>query len=145
MKYRGVLIDISRGPVPTLETLRDAIDTVAEFKMNQVYFHMQDSFHSLRQPLIGLLSDTVSQDEWRKLIAYASEQYVDIIAEQESCGHCTKSCASRNTPASGSETEDTSWLLRRTSGRASPKTCLLKCFPCFLRHSSILAAMRPSN
>lgn len=90
MKYRGVLIDISRGPVPTYGTLRDAIDTVAEFKMNQVYFHMQDSFRSLRQPLIGLLSDTVSQDEWRNLIAYASEQYVDIIAEQESCGHLHK-------------------------------------------------------
>ncbi len=90
MRYRGVLIDLSRGPVPTFETLRDAVDTVAEFKMNQVYFHMQDSFRSLRQPLIGLLSDTVSQDEWRKLTAYAGKQYVDIIAEQESCGHLHK-------------------------------------------------------
>ena len=90
MRFRGVLIDLSRGPVPTYETLRNAIDTVAEFKMNQVYFHMQDSFRSLRQPLIGLLSDTVSQNEWRKLTAYASKQYVDIIAEQESCGHLHK-------------------------------------------------------
>ena len=90
MRYRAVLIDLARGPVPTLATLRDAVDTLAEFKINQVYFHLQDSFHSERQPLIGLLSDTVSQDDWRKLTAHAGQQYVDIIAEQESCGHLHK-------------------------------------------------------
>ena len=90
MRYRAVLIDLARGPVPTLETLRDAVDTLAEFKINQIYFHMQDSFRSERQPLIGLLSDTVSQDDWRTLTAYAGKRYVDIIAEQEACGHLHK-------------------------------------------------------
>lgn len=88
--YRGTQVDLSRGPVPKLSYLKRIARTVAEFKLNQLYMYMEDSFRLEGQPLLGVLSDTLSREDWKELIAYAARYHVDIIPAQNSCGHLHK-------------------------------------------------------
>ncbi|MBZ5564418.1 MAG: beta-N-acetylhexosaminidase [Acidobacteriia bacterium] len=88
--YRGTQVDMSRGPVPKLNYLKQIVRTIAEFKMNQLYMYIEDSFRLDGQPLVGLLSDTLTRDDWKDLVAYAARYHVDIIPATEDCGHLHK-------------------------------------------------------
>lgn len=88
--YRGTQVDMARGPVPKIEYLKRIVRTISEFKLNQLYFYMEDSFQLNGQPLVGVLSDILSQEDWKKLVAYAARYHVDIVPAQNSCGHLHK-------------------------------------------------------
>lgn len=88
--FRGTQVDMSRGPVPNLNYLKRIVRTIAEFKLNQLYMYIEDSFRMDGQPLVGLLSDTLNRDEWKELVAYAARYHVDIIPATEACGHLHK-------------------------------------------------------
>jgi hypothetical protein len=90
MLYRGTQVDLARGPVPTLDYLKRIVRAMSEFKLNQLYMYMEDSFRVEGQPLLGVLSDSLSREEWRELIAYARDVHVEIIPAQNSCGHLHK-------------------------------------------------------
>ncbi len=90
MLYRGTQLDLARGPMPKLDYLKRVVRTISEFKLNQLYMYMEDSFRLEGQPLIGALSDTLSREEWRELVAYARDFHVEIVPAQNSCGHLHK-------------------------------------------------------
>jgi hexosaminidase len=90
LPFRGTQVDLARGPVPKLSYLERIVRTIATFKMNQLYLYMEDSFRLNGQPLIGVLSDTLSQNDWRKLVTYSAQYHVDIIPATEDCGHLHK-------------------------------------------------------
>ena len=87
LKYRGTQVDLARGPVPKLAYLKRIVRTIAAFKMNQLYLYMEDSFRVKGQPLIGVLSDTLTQQDWRVLVAYAAHYHVNVVPATEDCGH----------------------------------------------------------
>src|SRR5439155_17932479 len=77
--YRGTQVDMSRGPVPNLSYLKRIVRTIAEFKMNLLFLYLEDSFRLNDQPLVGVLSDTLSPEDWKELVAYARQYHVDIV------------------------------------------------------------------
>ncbi len=87
LQYRGTQVDLSRGPVPKLSYLKYIVRTIAQFKLNQLYVYMEDSFRLNGQPLVGLLSDTLSRSDWNDLVAYAARYHVEIVPSTEACGH----------------------------------------------------------
>jgi hexosaminidase len=88
--FRGTQVDLARGPVPKLSYLKRIVRTISAFKLNQLYLYMEDSFRLRGQPLIGVLSDTLSQDDWKTLVAYAAKYHVGIVPATEDCGHLHK-------------------------------------------------------
>lgn len=90
LEYRGTQVDMSRGPVPRLSYLEKIVRTIAQFKMNQLYMYMEDSFRLDGQPLWGILSDTLSRSDWNELVTYAARYHVEIVPSVESCGHMHK-------------------------------------------------------
>ena len=44
LQFRGTQVDMSRGPVPKLSYLKKIVRTIAQFKMNQLYMYMEDSY-----------------------------------------------------------------------------------------------------
>ncbi len=90
LRYRGTQVDMSRGPVPKLSYLKRIVGTISEFKMNQLYMYIEDSFRLDGEPLVGILSDTLSRDDWKELVAYAASYHVEIIPATEGCGHLHK-------------------------------------------------------
>lgn len=90
LAYRGTQVDMARGPVPNLAYLKRIVRTIAEFKLNELFMYMEESFRLDGQPLVGVLSDTLSRQDWKELVAYAAKYHVDIIPANEDCGHLHK-------------------------------------------------------
>ncbi len=90
LRYRGVQVDMSRGPVPKLSYLESIVRRIAQFKMNQLYLYMEDSFRLQGQPLWGVLSDTLTRADWNTLVTYAARYHVTLVPSTENCGHLHK-------------------------------------------------------
>ncbi|HKV27261.1 MAG TPA: glycoside hydrolase family 20 zincin-like fold domain-containing protein [Candidatus Acidoferrales bacterium] len=86
MKWRGVSVDISRGPIPTLKFMENQIRVLAGFKINMYALYMEDVFtvpgHEIFAP-----PDALTPDEIRALVSYAQKYYVTIVPELETYGH----------------------------------------------------------
>ncbi len=90
LEYRGTQVDMSRGPVPKLSTLERIVRTAAQFKLNQLYMYMEDTFRLKDQPLVGVLSDSLTRADWKILVPYAARYHVTLVPATEDCGHLHK-------------------------------------------------------
>ena len=55
---RGVMLDISRDKVPTMETLYHLVDLLAEWKINQFQLYTEHTFRYLAHPIVWAVSYT---------------------------------------------------------------------------------------
>jgi len=88
LAYRGVMLDISRGKVPTLETLKSIVDCLALFKMNVLQLYTEHTFDFAHHPLIGLGTDPLTSEDVLALDAYARERQVELMPNLNCFGHC---------------------------------------------------------
>ncbi|HEV2287568.1 MAG TPA: beta-N-acetylhexosaminidase [Candidatus Acidoferrales bacterium] len=86
MKWRGVSIDISRGPIPTLAFMENQIRVLAGYKLNLYGLYMEDVFKVEGNELFAP-PDALSAQEITELVAYAKKYYVAIVPELETFGH----------------------------------------------------------
>jgi hypothetical protein len=86
LAYRGVMMDLSHGPLPTEAEIKRQIDSLAQWKGNQYYFYSELSIELKGYPLINP-NGRYSQDEVRNIIAYARERHVDVVPCLEFYGH----------------------------------------------------------
>ncbi|HEV2617879.1 MAG TPA: family 20 glycosylhydrolase [Candidatus Acidoferrales bacterium] len=86
MKWRGVSIDISRGPIPTLKFMENQIRVLAGFKVNMYALYMEDVF-TVPGNEIFAPPDALTSDEMSELVSYAQKYYVTVVPELETYGH----------------------------------------------------------
>lgn len=86
--YRGVMMDVSRGKVPTLETLRGVVDLLSAYKMNVLQLYTEHTFHFPHHPRIGEGCGPLTGDDIMALDAYARERGVELQPNLQSFGHC---------------------------------------------------------
>jgi len=86
MKWRGVSIDISRGPIPTEKFMEEQIRTLASYKINMYALYMEDVF-TVKGNQIFAPPDALTPEEIKELVAYAQKYYVTIVPELETFGH----------------------------------------------------------
>ncbi|MGC1107714.1 MAG: glycoside hydrolase family 20 zincin-like fold domain-containing protein [Candidatus Acidiferrales bacterium] len=86
MKWRGVSVDISRGPIPTLAFMENQIRVLAGYKLNMYALYMEDVF-TVAGNQIFAPPDALTPEEIKELVAYAKEYYVTIVPELETYGH----------------------------------------------------------
>jgi hypothetical protein len=86
LEWRGVHIDLSRGPIPTLEYMKKQIRCLAEFKVNLYALYLERVFDYQSQ---GLKHEdgALSAAEIKELVAYAKDYHVTILPEQQAFGH----------------------------------------------------------
>ncbi|HSF19908.1 MAG TPA: beta-N-acetylhexosaminidase [Vicinamibacteria bacterium] len=84
---RGLLIDISRGKVPTLQTLKGIVDEMVRLKLNLLMLYTEHVFHFRRHPEIGRNASPMEAWEIRELDAYAAERHVELVPTLQSLGH----------------------------------------------------------
>jgi hypothetical protein len=87
LEKRGVLIDVSRGKVPTLETLKGVVDFMVSLKLNLLMLYTEHVFRFRRHPLIGRDASPMDAAELRELDLYASERHVELVPTLQSLGH----------------------------------------------------------
>ncbi|HMD85966.1 MAG TPA: family 20 glycosylhydrolase [Terriglobia bacterium] len=86
LAYRGVMVDTSHGPLPTEAEVKRQIDFLARWKINQYYLYSEASIALEGYPLLSPDAQ-FSQDEIRRLVAYARERHVDVVPCMELYGH----------------------------------------------------------
>jgi N-acetyl-beta-hexosaminidase len=76
---RGLMLDVSRGRVPTLETLYRLADTLAAYKYNQLQLYTEHTFAFPSHPLIGQGAGSLTADDILHLDRYCRARHVELV------------------------------------------------------------------
>ncbi len=89
LRYRGWMDDISRGPVPTVDFVKQCIRTLSEYKLNYFTLYTEHTFKLEKYPDIAP-PGTFTASEIKELTDYAALYHMDIIGNFQSFGHMEK-------------------------------------------------------
>jgi hypothetical protein len=84
---RGVMLDISRGRVPNLQTLLDLVDDLADFKINEFQLYTEHTFAYRNYEPVWRDWGALTGDEILQLDARCRELGIDLVPNQNSFGH----------------------------------------------------------
>ncbi len=84
---RGIMLDVSRGKVPTSESLRDLVDVCVKLKLNTLMLYTEHTFRFRRHPQIGADASPLDAETMRDLDRYAARHHVELIPCLQSLGH----------------------------------------------------------
>ncbi len=84
---RGVMLDISRDKVPTLETVYALVDQLAGWKINQFQLYMEHTFAYRQHPEVWAEASPFTGDDILALDAFCRERHVELVPNQNSFGH----------------------------------------------------------
>ncbi len=84
---RGVMLDVSRDRVHTLETLRTLIDFYALLKFNQFILYIEHTFEYVGHDVAHKGSSPYTPDDILIIDAYCLERGIELIINQNSLGH----------------------------------------------------------
>jgi hypothetical protein len=88
IKNRGLMLDISRGKIPNIETLKELIDFLSDLKYNQLQLYM-DSFVFEYENFRDYCKDTqpLTVAEILELDVYCKERFMELVPNQNGFGH----------------------------------------------------------
>jgi len=84
---RGVMLDISRGRVPKLETLLDLAEKLAGFKINELQLYTEHTFAYKKYKTVWQNWGALTAKEIQILDARCRELGIDLVPNQNSFGH----------------------------------------------------------
>ena len=85
---RGYMLDISRGRMPKVETIKTMIDFLAALKYNEFQLYMEgDCFKYAAYPKETADFDCLTPEDIRELDAYCKDRFIDLVPNQNSFGH----------------------------------------------------------
>ncbi len=84
---RGVLLDISRDKVPTMATLFQLIEMLAEWKVNHVTLYMEHTFAYFNHRDVWAAASALTAEEVRTLDAFCRARHIELAPFQNSFGH----------------------------------------------------------
>jgi hexosaminidase len=84
---RGVMLDVSRDKVPTMETLEALIDRLAGWKVNQLQLYMEHTFAYRDHEEVWADSSAFTASEIRALDNFCAERHIELVPNQNSLGH----------------------------------------------------------
>src|SRR6185312_13981525 len=84
---RGVMLDVSRGRVPKLETLLNLAERLADFKINELQLYTEHTFAYRKYKSVWDGWGALTGEEIRRLDARCRELGIDLVPNQNSFGH----------------------------------------------------------
>ncbi|MBI3877869.1 MAG: beta-N-acetylhexosaminidase, partial [Verrucomicrobia bacterium] len=84
---RGVMLDISRDKVPTMETLYALVDLLASWKINQFQLYTEHTFAYRNHREVWDRASPMTGQEILELDAFCRERFVELVPNQNSFGH----------------------------------------------------------
>ena len=105
--YRGLMIDVARHFF-TMDEIKRQIDHAAQYKINRIHLHLSDDqgwrLEIKKWPDLTIIGGSTevggepggyyTQEEFKDLVKYAAERYMEIIPEFDMPGHSNAALAS---------------------------------------------------
>ena len=86
-KYRGFYHDITRGKVPTVETVKSLIDQMAYYKLNSLQLYVEHTFEFEEYKDLNEKLGFLSKEEIKEIDAYCEENFIEFIPSLSTFGH----------------------------------------------------------
>ena len=88
IKRRGYMLDISRGRMPKVETIKSMIDFLVALKYNEFQLYMEgDCFKYAAYPKETADFDCLTPEDIKELDKYCRDRFMDLVPNQNSFGH----------------------------------------------------------
>ncbi|NLK88390.1 MAG: family 20 glycosylhydrolase [Clostridiaceae bacterium] len=84
---RGFYHDVTRGKVPTLDTLKDLADRLSFYKINQLQLYFEHSFAFKKYSEIWTDSDPITAEEILVLDEYCRKRGIELVPSLSVFGH----------------------------------------------------------
>jgi hexosaminidase len=89
-RRRGVYHDCSRGKVPKLETLKELVERLAHWKINELQLYVENVFTFKKHPDIGKGFSPFTPQEILSLQDYCRLHHIRLVGSLSSFGHFEK-------------------------------------------------------
>ncbi len=90
LAWRGILDDISRGPLPTTEFVKQQIRRCAELKLNMLTYYTENITSTPRHADFAPVGGGVTVQQWREWAEYAAKYHIQLVGNFQSFGHFEK-------------------------------------------------------
>lgn len=87
IRFRGVMLDVSRGKVPRRETLLALIDRLSEWKYNVLQLYWEDTYRLPEHPLIGHLAGAYTREDTELLDQYCRDRGIELQPSIQTFSH----------------------------------------------------------
>ena len=87
---RGVMLDISRDKVPTLEGVMALVERLASLKVNQFELYSEHTFAYSQHPDVHATASPFSAEEVLALDAFCRDRHVELVPNQNCLGHMNR-------------------------------------------------------
>ncbi len=84
---RGVMLDISRDKVPTMDTLFRLVEELAEWKINRLELYTEHTFAYRNHRAVWEHASPMTAEEVRELDAFCAERFIELVPNQNCFGH----------------------------------------------------------
>ncbi|MCL2688285.1 MAG: family 20 glycosylhydrolase [Chitinispirillia bacterium] len=84
---RGFYHDVTRGRVPTLDTLKHLADILSFYKINHFQLYIEHTFAFKAIPELHAGKDPLSADDILELDRYCRDRYIDLVPSLSTFGH----------------------------------------------------------
>ena len=84
---RGLMLDVSRGKVPTLETLKELVEVLSSYKLNVLQLYTEHTFQFARHPKIGAGCGSLTSEDILALDEHCRCHHVELMPNLQSFGH----------------------------------------------------------
>ncbi len=85
--HRGFYHDVTRGRIPTLETLKKLVDDMAYYKLNSLQLYVEHVFPFKETEKLITKTGCLTPAELKELEAYCEENFIEFIPSLSTFGH----------------------------------------------------------
>jgi hypothetical protein len=90
LKNRGLMLDVSRGKVYTLEYLKELVDIISALRFNILQLYVEHTYQFQSHPDFSQGSDPLTLEDIMTLQKYCKENGIELQANLQSLGHMNR-------------------------------------------------------
>lgn len=86
-QYRGFYHDVTRGKIPTMETMKQLIDQMAYYKLNSLQLYVEHTFEFAEYRQLRDRTGCLTKEDLLELGEYCRENFIDFVPSLSTFGH----------------------------------------------------------
>ena len=84
---RGIMLDISRDKIPTMDSLYALIDMMSSWKINQLQLYIEHAFAYQQHATVWKDSSPLTAEQAQSLDSFCRDRFIELVPIQNSFGH----------------------------------------------------------